>query len=92
MATETQKTRDEAALRQTQVDELRGTIEGLQTTTTEFSNQALSDTEKSLEVLRKATLAESGAKKLYEEALEAEKNLQAALDQLSKRKNSLTYF
>lgn len=85
MATDTQKTRDDALGRQTQVDNLSGTIDSLQTTTTDFSNQALSDAEKSQEVLRKATLAESGAKKLYEETLEAEKNLQAALDQLSKK-------
>lgn len=92
MVTEAQRTRNETIMRQTQTDGLGEIIEGLRTTTTEFSNQALSDAGKSHEVLRKATLAESGAKKLHEQTLEAEKNLQAALDQLSKQIKALKIF
>jgi len=61
---------------------MSGSIGSLTVTTTDFENQATSDAEKSTEVLRKATLAESSAKALQEKLTEAEKKLNGALDQL----------
>jgi len=60
----TESTRANLTGKKEQVDQIVGTIDGLGTTSKDFENQAQSDSEKSSEVLKKASLAESNAKVL----------------------------
>ncbi|KAI1706360.1 laminin EGF domain-containing protein [Ditylenchus destructor] len=83
----TDTTKEQADARRDSLDNLANSIDSLATTTKDFENQALSDAEKSQEVLKKATLAESSAKNLQERLAESEKKLLGALDQLNSLEN-----
>ena len=66
------------------VDKVTNSINTISNTTKDFENQAISDSDKTQEVLRKATVAETNAIGLKDKLTESEKLLNAALGQLSK--------
>uniref|UniRef100_A0A914CX17 Uncharacterized protein n=1 Tax=Acrobeloides nanus TaxID=290746 RepID=A0A914CX17_9BILA len=65
------------------VDKVTNSINTISNTTKDFENQAISDSDKTQEVLRKATVAETNAIGLQEKLTESEKLLNAAWDQLN---------
>lgn len=94
----TERTTSKSAEIRDNSESLTNEMEALSATTNDFENQvlsliyllniqslkAISDTERSNEVAKKATLAESTSKILQEKLSVSEKKLQSALDQLSK--------
>lgn len=69
------------------LDGLSTDIDAIASTTKDFENQANSDTERSNEVAKKATFAESTSRVLHEKLMDSEKKLQFALDQLNSLEN-----
>uniref|UniRef100_A0A914HV37 Laminin-like protein lam-2 n=1 Tax=Globodera rostochiensis TaxID=31243 RepID=A0A914HV37_GLORO len=69
------------------LDSLSTELDSVLATTKDFENQATSDTERSNEVAKKATLSEATSKSLQEKLSDSDKKLSAALDQLNSLDN-----